>query len=115
MAVLVEQDAEEKRDHNAYGDESVHQATGITEREVAEEGQEQEEAPVDLHVDAERASYLERSTHNVEFTPRSDNRCDPTLPARIEGWRNAPLKVTVSSRQGRTLPPSRNRSKARKR
>src|SRR5215218_579091 len=87
MAVLVEQDAEKQRDHNAYGDECVHQATGITEREVAEEGQEQEEAPVDLHVDAERPSNLERSTHGVEFTPRSAERRDPTppLPARIQG------------------------------
>src|SRR5215218_7906373 len=87
MAVLVEQDAEKQRDHNAYGDECVHQATGITEREVAEEGQEQEEAPVDLHVDAERPSNLERSTHGVEFTPRSAERRDPTppLPARIRG------------------------------
>src|ERR687890_1220570 len=83
MAVLVKQNAEKQRDHNAYGDESVHQATGITEREVAEEGQEQEEAPVDLHVDAERASYLERSTHNVEFTPPQHVPAAPPLVSTL--------------------------------
>src|SRR5215218_2527087 len=63
VAVLVEQHAEEQRDHYADGDERVHQAAGVPEREVAEEGQEQEEAPMDFHVYAESASYLEGSTH----------------------------------------------------
>ena len=47
---------------------------------------------MDLHVYAESATYLERSTHFLEFTPRAGRRCDPkpALPARIEWWRNAP-------------------------
>jgi hypothetical protein len=65
----VKQDAEEQRYHYADGDERVHKAAGIPESEIAEEGQQQKEAPVDLHVYAKSASDLERSTHHIEFTP----------------------------------------------
>src|ERR687897_1164071 len=39
--------------------------------------------------------------------------CTSPLPARIEGWRNAP-RTTVSLRPRKTLPPSRRLCKARK-
>src|ERR671920_1040006 len=105
MPELVEQDAEKQRDDQADGDERAQQASRIPEREVAEEDQEQKEAPVDLHVYSEGTSYLEGTTHHPEFTPRATRRCVPKRPARIEGWKNAP-KATDWSRQRKTLTPS---------
>jgi len=69
VPILVQQDAEEQRDDYTDGNQRAHHATGIPEREVAEERQQQEEAPVDLHVYPESASYLEGSTHHSECTP----------------------------------------------
>src|SRR5215218_3449422 len=110
----MQQDAEEQRYHYADGDGLVHKAALIPVSEIAEEGRQQEEAPVDLHVYAESASNFEGTAHYLEFTPRAGRRCDPKPLCLLES-RGGGTHPGLPSGYDRARPCRRREDSAKRR
>jgi hypothetical protein len=72
VAELVQQHAEEQRHYRDGGRERPDQATRRLVADETEEGQEQEEGPVDPHVYTRESSYLESTAHEVSPVRRRD-------------------------------------------